>query len=58
VIAGQCRGSGASMGGVGGASGRGRKVVCPYCGRRVGMRPGRAGRLYPHAAEVSPRRQP
>lgn len=48
VIHATCRGSNLSVGGVQGASGRGRKVTCPVCGRKVGMRPGRAGRLYPH----------
>lgn len=48
VDPGLCRGSGASMGGTQGATGRGRKVTCPVCRRRIAMRPGRAGRLYPH----------
>lgn len=43
-----CRGSGTSMGGVQGGMRRHRKVRCPVCGRMIGMRPSRAGRLYPH----------
>lgn len=43
-----CRGTNTSVGGTQGASGRGRKVTCPVCGRKVGLRPGRAGRIFPH----------
>jgi hypothetical protein len=45
-----CRGTNASVGGAQGGMTRGRKFPCPVCGRRVGIRPGRAGRLYPHSA--------
>jgi hypothetical protein len=51
VIKNQCLGTDASMGGAQGGMRRGRKAVCPVCGRKIRMRPGRAGRLYPHKAE-------
>jgi hypothetical protein len=46
-----CRGTNTATGGVQGGRSRGRKAVCPICGRRIGMRPGRAGRLYPHSPD-------
>ena len=49
---GVCLGSGASMGGVQGGRARGRTAICPVCGRRIALRPGRAGRLYPHHARI------
>lgn len=45
-----CLGTNASMGGIQGGMSRGRKAVCPVCKRPIGMRPGRAGRLFPHSA--------
>jgi hypothetical protein len=44
----QCRGTNAAMGGIQGGMRRGRKATCPVCGRKIVMRPGRAGRLYAH----------
>jgi len=48
MIKNACPGGNRSIGGVGGGRVRGRKFTCPVCGRRVGMRRGRAGYLYPH----------
>jgi hypothetical protein len=44
-----CSGTNYSAGPPEGGMRRGRKSPCPVCGRRIGMRPGRAGRLYPHS---------
>jgi hypothetical protein len=44
-----CAGTNTSMGQSMGGMRRGRKATCPVCGRRIAMRPGRAGRLYAHA---------
>jgi hypothetical protein len=49
-----CRGTNYSSGGVQGGMHRGRKAPCPVCGRKIGMRPGRAGRLFPHSADPKP----
>lgn len=49
-----CQGTNYSSGGVQGGMRRGRKVACPVCSRKVAMRPGRAGRLYPHSVNPQP----
>jgi hypothetical protein len=49
-----CSGTSQSMGGVQGGMRRNRPVTCPVCGRKVCMRPGRAGRLFPHSADPKP----
>lgn len=54
----KCRGSSASMGGVDGGMSRGRKGICPVCGRRIGMHAGRAGRLYSHRPDTYTRTGP
>lgn len=51
----KCAGGNRSVGGVMGGMRRGRTIACPVCGKRVGVRPGRAGYTYPHkSAQRSP----
>lgn len=46
----QCLGSGTSVGHAGGGMRRAAKRHYPVCGKLVGIRPGKAGRLYVHKA--------
>jgi hypothetical protein len=49
-----CAGTNHSAGGIQGGRSRGRKSQCPTCFRMIGMRPGRAGRLFPYSSDPKP----
>lgn len=55
AIKNMCRGSGYPVGGRMGASNRGRLNECPVCGRKVGQRSGRDGKLFSHAYKPEPK---